>query len=62
MKPFKQQPILPYFNFDIGLVEYTRPTKYETIVKNYSIYSYNYWIGVKKRQREYLLNKGRENY
>ena len=49
--------ILPYVNAETGLVRLTRPSPYEKIISDYSVYSHNYWVGVKKRQQEYRLTQ-----
>jgi hypothetical protein len=53
----KAQPpvVLPYVNTETGLLKLSRPSPYEKIISDYSIYSHNYWVGVKKRQQEYRL-------
>jgi len=49
--------VLPYVDVRTGLVTHDNPTVEEKILANYSIYSYNYWLGVKKRQKIYLKNQ-----
>jgi hypothetical protein len=46
--------VLPYIN--TGLLKLDNPTVQEKILVNYSNYSYNYWLGVKERQKLYLKN------
>jgi hypothetical protein len=46
--------VLPYVNPKTGLLKLDNPTVQEKILINYSKYSYNYWLGVKERQKIYL--------
>ena len=46
--------VLPYVNLRTGLLKLDNPTVQEKILVNYSNYSYNYWLGVKERQKIYL--------
>lgn len=48
--------VLPYVNPKTGLLKLDNPTVQEKILVNYSNYSYNYWLGVKERQKIYLKN------
>ena len=48
--------VLPYLNTLTGLLKLDNPTVQEKILVNYSKYSYNYWLGVKERQKIYLKN------
>jgi hypothetical protein len=54
MRP--KETILPYINPRTGILKLDNPTVQEMILANYSIYSYKYWLGVRKRQALYLKN------
>ena len=46
--------LMSYINYETGYVKPSRPSIEEQIAADYNLFSYNYWLGAKKRQREYL--------
>lgn len=46
--------LMSYINYETGYVKPSRPSIEELIAADYNLFSYNYWLGAKKRQREYL--------
>jgi hypothetical protein len=51
----RRPTVLPYVNPQTGILKLDNPTVQEKILVNYSNYSYNYWLGVKERQKIYRL-------